>query len=104
MEPKSKTIEWLSRPPLDAGRAFAGKQVAVAGAPPGGFGARRTFLKQVAGGAGAVGARTLVGAATLAATGVTAEAAAAPSRTPGIRRRICLSAPTKRDSWSVWST
>ena len=35
MEPKSKTIEWLSRPPLDAGRASAGKQVAIAGGPPG---------------------------------------------------------------------
>ena len=83
MEPKSKTIEWLSRPPLDAGRASAGKQVALAGGPPGGFGARRTFLKQVAGGAGAVGARTLVGAATLAATGVTAEAGAAPAANAG---------------------
>jgi chromate reductase len=31
-------IDWLSRPPADAARVFAGKPVAIAGASPGGFG------------------------------------------------------------------
>jgi gluconate 2-dehydrogenase gamma chain len=39
---------------------------------------RRTFLMQVAGGAGAVGARTMLGAGTVAAAGVAARAHAAP--------------------------
>lgn len=31
-------IDWLSRPPADAGRVFRGRPVAVIGASPGGFG------------------------------------------------------------------
>jgi NAD(P)H-dependent FMN reductase len=38
-------IDWLSRPPADAGRVFGGKPVAVGGASPGGFG---TVLSQSA--------------------------------------------------------
>jgi gluconate 2-dehydrogenase gamma chain len=41
--------------------------------------ARRIFLQQVTAGAGAVGARTLLGTATLATAAVTVEARAAPS-------------------------
>lgn len=36
-------IDWLSRPPADAGRIFSGRPVAVIGASPGGFG---TILSQ----------------------------------------------------------
>jgi len=36
-------IDWLSRPPADAARVFAGKRVALVGASPGGFG---TILSQ----------------------------------------------------------
>lgn len=36
-------VDWLSRPPADAARVFAGKPVAIAGASPGGFG---TLLSQ----------------------------------------------------------
>ena len=36
-------IDWLSRPPADIARVFAGKPVAIAGASPGGFG---TILAQ----------------------------------------------------------
>lgn len=36
-------IDWLSRPPADAGRIFGGRPVAVIGASPGGFG---TILAQ----------------------------------------------------------
>ena len=36
-------IDWLSRPPADAARIFAGRQVALIGASPGGFG---TILSQ----------------------------------------------------------
>jgi len=36
-------IDWLSRPPADVARVFAGKPVAIAGASPGGFG---TILSQ----------------------------------------------------------
>jgi NAD(P)H-dependent FMN reductase len=36
-------IDWLSRPPADAARVFAGKRVALVGASPGGFG---TVLSQ----------------------------------------------------------
>ncbi|WP_380872053.1 FMN reductase [Sphingomonas sp. DBB INV C78] len=36
-------IDWLSRPPADAARIFAGKPVAIIGASPGGFG---TILAQ----------------------------------------------------------
>ncbi|KQT11575.1 NADPH-dependent FMN reductase [Ramlibacter sp. Leaf400] len=36
-------IDWLSRPPADIGRVFGGRQVAVMGASPGGFG---TILAQ----------------------------------------------------------
>jgi len=36
-------IDWLSRPPADAARVFAGKRVALIGASPGGFG---TVLSQ----------------------------------------------------------
>ena len=36
-------IDWLSRPPADAGRIFGGRPVAVIGASPGGFG---TILSQ----------------------------------------------------------
>ena len=36
-------IDWLSRPPADAARLFAGKPVALIGASPGGFG---TILAQ----------------------------------------------------------
>ena len=36
-------IDWLSRPPADAARVFAGKPVALIGASPGGFG---TILSQ----------------------------------------------------------
>jgi chromate reductase, NAD(P)H dehydrogenase (quinone) len=36
-------IDWLSRPPADIARVFAGKAVAIAGASPGGFG---TLLSQ----------------------------------------------------------
>ena len=36
-------IDWLSRPPTDAGRIFGGRPVAVVGASPGGFG---TILAQ----------------------------------------------------------
>ena len=36
-------IDWLSRPPADSARVFAGKPVALAGASPGGFG---TILAQ----------------------------------------------------------
>lgn len=36
-------IDWLSRPPKDAGRIFGGRPVAVIGASPGGFG---TILAQ----------------------------------------------------------
>jgi chromate reductase, NAD(P)H dehydrogenase (quinone) len=38
-------IDWLSRPPSDIARVFAGKPVAIAGASPGGFG---TILSQSA--------------------------------------------------------
>src|SRR5918911_1699176 len=38
-------IDWLSRPPADVPRVFAGKPVAIAGASPGGFG---TVLSQSA--------------------------------------------------------
>jgi len=36
-------IDWLSRPPADAARVFAGRRVALVGASPGGFG---TILSQ----------------------------------------------------------
>ncbi len=36
-------IDWLSRPPADSARVFAGKPIAIAGASPGGFG---TILAQ----------------------------------------------------------
>jgi NAD(P)H-dependent FMN reductase len=36
-------IDWLSRPPADAARIFAGRKVALIGASPGGFG---TILAQ----------------------------------------------------------
>ena len=36
-------IDWLSRPPADAARVFAGRRVALIGASPGGFG---TILAQ----------------------------------------------------------
>ena len=36
-------IDWLSRPPADAARVFAGRKVALIGASPGGFG---TILAQ----------------------------------------------------------
>jgi len=36
-------IDWLSRPPSDAARVFAGSRVAIVGASPGGFG---TILSQ----------------------------------------------------------
>jgi NAD(P)H-dependent FMN reductase len=36
-------IDWLSRPPADAARVFAGRRVALVGASPGGFG---TVLSQ----------------------------------------------------------
>ena len=36
-------IDWLSRPPADAARVFAGRRVAIVGASPGGFG---TILSQ----------------------------------------------------------
>ena len=36
-------IDWVSRPPADAGRVFSGRPVAVMGASPGGFG---TILAQ----------------------------------------------------------
>jgi NAD(P)H-dependent FMN reductase len=36
-------IDWLSRPPADAARVFAGRKVALIGASPGGFG---TILSQ----------------------------------------------------------
>jgi NAD(P)H-dependent FMN reductase len=36
-------IDWLSRPPGDIARVFAGKPIAIAGASPGGFG---TILSQ----------------------------------------------------------
>src|SRR6476619_1824029 len=36
-------IDWLSRPPADAARVFAGKRVALVGVSPGGFG---TILSQ----------------------------------------------------------
>jgi len=36
-------VDWLSRPPSDSARVFAGKPVAIAGASPGGFG---TILAQ----------------------------------------------------------
>ena len=36
-------IDWLSRPPSDAARVFAGRRVAIVGASPGGFG---TILSQ----------------------------------------------------------
>ena len=36
-------IDWLSRPPTDAARVFAGRKVALIGASPGGFG---TILAQ----------------------------------------------------------
>ena len=39
------TIDWLSRPPADTARIFAGKPVALIGASPGGFG---TILSQEA--------------------------------------------------------
>lgn len=39
------TIDWLSRPPSDMARVFAGRPVAVIGASPGGFG---TILSQAA--------------------------------------------------------
>ena len=38
-------IDWLSRPPEDIGRVFAGRPVALIGASPGGFG---TILSQAA--------------------------------------------------------
>lgn len=38
-------IDWLSRPPADSARVFAGRKVAVIGASPGGFG---TILAQAA--------------------------------------------------------
>lgn len=41
--PFKNAIDWLSRPPADAGRVFAGRKVALIGASPGGFG---TILAQ----------------------------------------------------------
>ncbi len=41
--PFKNAIDWLSRPPADAARVFAGRQVALIGASPGGFG---TILAQ----------------------------------------------------------
>ncbi|WP_211868379.1 NADPH-dependent FMN reductase [Neoroseomonas terrae] len=41
--PFKNAIDWMSRPPADAARVFAGRKVALIGASPGGFG---TILSQ----------------------------------------------------------
>jgi chromate reductase len=41
--PFKNAIDWMSRPPADAARIFAGRKVALIGASPGGFG---TILSQ----------------------------------------------------------
>lgn len=51
---------------------------------------RRTFLMQVAGGAGTVGARSMLGAGTLAAAGVATDAHAAPGTTAGASAYLSL--------------